>query len=132
MTKPNKWMYKPGERMTLEEAMRSLPDKAGRAMELDWIYAHPAMARLASQKDKTKDVEITAADLLEVSHGKCPSKGAAIALQHWVNRPGKFYEMILSEDKKKKSTEAETAAKEKDLGLPEIEQLLKQISGAVV
>jgi hypothetical protein len=38
---------------------------------------------------------LTAKDILEAPHGSAPCRIAAILLQYYVNRPGKFYAKLL-------------------------------------
>lgn len=110
-----------------EESVRTLPDQATAAVEIDWIRAHPAMARLDRQTDKTKQIMISAEDILQAPQGKAPSKAAVYALQHWANRPGEFYKQLLGEQKKK-SEDGEGKGIETEEDLAEVERLLKQVS----
>jgi len=112
-----------------EDALRGLPNRASSAVEMEWIRAHPAVSRLDRQKDQTKQVILTAEDVLLPPHGPAPSKYAVQALQHWVNRPGKFFEQMLSEDKKA-MVESEVAASEVIDDLTEVEQLLLSVRQA--
>lgn len=90
----------------LAEAMASLPANAPKSRELDWIEAHPAMMRSSRNKANgygSNTVQITADDVLNAPHGPCPSRAAAVQLQHWANNSTKFFEQIMSEAKKKSS-----------------------------
>ncbi len=87
--------------LSFEEALATLPDKADKAAQLDWIMAHPAMARQARQKDKAKPVIVTGDDIIGTSYKPAPSKAAVYQLQHWCNHPHVFYLQMLGEDKKK-------------------------------
>lgn len=107
-------------------ALVDLPDKAAVSTEMDWIRTHPAMVRQSRSSDVTKQVIITSRDILYAPHGKAPSKAAVFALQHWVNHPHEFYKQLLSEQKKKGDAAGANKAEE-DLGLPEVERLLKTI-----
>lgn len=111
-----------------EEALATLPPNAPKAREIEWIEAHPAMMRQSRMKatGKTGPVLITADDVLRAPHGVCPSRSAAVQLQHWANNATKFFEQIMSEAKKKSTdgaggvgTDGEV---EDDLG--EVESLL--------
>lgn len=91
-----------------EEALSTLPPNAPKAKELEWIEAHPAMMRqarmLAGSAGSGKAdsvVLLTARDILNAPHGVCPSRSAAIQLQHWANHSQKFFEQMMSEAKKK-------------------------------
>lgn len=111
---------------TFSQAVQSLPNRAAKAVEMDWVAAHPAMSRLARAVDKTRDVRLTADDILNAPHGPAPSKWAANALQNWVNKPGKFFEVMLSEDKKLKEEQGKGRMR-KDVGIAEVERILAQI-----
>lgn len=113
-----------------EEAVAMLPDKAAIQDEMDWIRAHPAMARKARQKDKTKDVNIEVDDILTAPHGKAPSKSAVYALQHWANCPHEFFKQLLGEHKKITEETAAKNAASKDVGISEIERLLDEVRPA--
>jgi len=112
-------------RENFELALAELPDTAPVAVEMDWIRAHPAMMR-QSRQSSPKQVSISADDVLCPPHGKAPSKGAANALQHWVNHTAEFFKQMLSEHKKKQETQA-AQQREMDEDLDEIEALLKEI-----
>jgi hypothetical protein len=107
------------------EAVARLPDNAAPAEEIAWIRAHPAMCRLDRQASKG-DVLIDERDVLDPGHGRAPSKAAVMALQHWANRPKDFFRLLLTEDKKK-SDDADTPKAETDMGLEEVERLLKSL-----
>lgn len=111
-----------------ESAVRSLPDKAAIPVELDWIRAHPAMARKNRNKNDLDRVLVDVNDILYPSHGAAPSKAAVYQLQHWCNCPHEFYKQLLSEHRKATEGEAAKAAASKDVGLEEIEQLLAEVS----
>lgn len=87
-----------------EAAFAKLPDKASVEVEVDWVRSHPAMARKARISRRAnatgETILIDEKDLLSAPHGPCPSKGAAIMLQNWVNQPDKFVITILAEQKK--------------------------------
>lgn len=120
------------ERMVEEfdEAIRMLPSNAPAEDEMAWIRSHPAMCRRSRQKDKTKDVIVTAHDVLYSTSGRAPSQAAAYALQHWCNCPHEFFKQVLTEDKKK-TGEAEAAKPiEIEEDLQEVERLLKYVKGA--
>jgi len=87
-------------------ALKNLPDTADPEAELRWIRSHPAMTTMDRRRGKKNGdaaVLITAKDVNRV-HGVAPSKAAVNALQNWVNRPDKFYEMMMSEQKKVPTT----------------------------
>jgi hypothetical protein len=104
-----------------EELLSSLPDKASPAVETGYIRSHPAMARRARGGLKVADIVLTCDDIRDA-----PSKSAVIALQHYANCPQKFFDSILSEDKKKSEVGAEQAG-EVDAGIEEIRRLLGTI-----
>lgn len=107
---------------TFEAAMLQLPPTASAQEELDWVRAHPAMNRFYHRTDKTKDVILTADDIVSA-----PSKSAAQALQHWVNHPSEFWKQLLGEQKKQTDNGgAGGAGASGDIGISEIEALLKQ------
>ena len=110
-----------------EQAVNALPDKAPITVEIDWIIAHPAMARWVRNSDKTENILITPEDILFPPHGPAPSKAAVVALQHWVNFPQQFFKEILDEQIKH-SANVRTRQDEQDNdAMEEIEKLLKQI-----
>lgn len=109
-------------RAAFEAAVAALPDKANVADEMDWLRAHPAMVRLAQMKDKTKDVVVTAQDVVGA-----PSKAAVYALIHWSGQPHEFFKMVLSEHKKKTQDDDRKKAEQIDVGLEEVARLLKQV-----
>ena len=90
------------KKLTFEEAVSQLPPFCDDADEIDWIRAHPAMARKARQSalGEAGSVVITADDILNANHGPAPSQSTAYALQHWSNRPEKFYERVLQDQQK--------------------------------
>jgi hypothetical protein len=110
-----------------EQALRLLPDTAPITVEMEWIQAHPAMARKARQTDKLKRVLVTASDILAAPHGLAPSKAAVFALQQWANCPETFYRELLSQQMKAGRPE-EAAPVAEDVGLEEVERLLGQVS----
>lgn len=122
------------ERMTTEEeaffdALATLPANAPKAREIEWIEAHPAMMRSTRNKANgygTNVVNITAEDVLRAPHGPCPSRSAAVQLQHWANNSAKFFEQIMSEAKKKSSDGAGTGSTpgEVEDDLSELDDLL--------
>jgi len=114
-----------------EKACATLPPNAPPDQEIAWIRSHPAMSRLnRTDHDKgSRGIRLTLDDVLRAPHGKAPSQAAVHQLQHWANVPAKFFEMCLSEDKKKmEEVEAEKAAM-KDMGLAEVERLLREVGG---
>ena len=116
------------EEEEFELALSKLPANAQRAREIEWIEAHPAMMRQSRMKvaGKTGPVSITAADILDAPHGVCPSRGAAVMLQHWANNAAKFFEQIMSEAKKKSSDGAGSTGGDIEVedDLSEVEDLL--------
>ena len=115
-----------------EQAVRTLPDKAPVSVEIDWLVAHPAMARWARETDKSKNILITPEDILFAPHGPAPSKSAAIALQHWVTFPQQFFKEILDEQIRQSEEVRIRQDEQESEGLEEIEKLLKQIRGGSV
>lgn len=111
---------------SFDEAMRMLPDTASPADEIDWIRAHPAMARKSRITKGDDHVMISAEDILMPPHGRAPSKSAASALQHWANHPIEFFKLLLTEHKKK--TDGDGSGKmETEEDLDEVERLLKEV-----
>ncbi|MGA2033923.1 MAG: hypothetical protein ABSG68_16875 [Thermoguttaceae bacterium] len=106
---------------------RKLPDRAPVSTEIDWISAHPAMSMMSRTGCAT--VVLTVSDILDAPHGPAPSKNAVQALQNWANRPNKFFEMMLSEQKKQ-GDDSEHSKADPDPGLEEVKKLLSQIEGA--
>lgn len=109
-----------------ERAVAGLPNTATRDSEIEWLRAHAAMTRMNLSPDG-KRVFITIDDLLHAAHGPCPSKAAATQLAHWVNQPDKFFEMILSVDKKRGESDPEDEGVVKDLGIADVERLIREI-----
>lgn len=108
-----------------EQAVKMLPDHAPTKVEIDWIRAHPAMARRARAKNNIDPVLIDVDDILCPPHGRAPSKSAVHQLQHWANSPNEFFKQLLAEQKK--ATGDEAAAKVVEDDLSEVEQLLKTV-----
>lgn len=115
-----------------EEAVRQLPPKASVREELDWIRSHAAMSRYHRSKDKSKSIEISASDVLYADHGPAPSRAAAHALVYWANNPTRFYELLMSEDKKSTEEAGARAGGSRDVGLAEVERMLNEINAAAV
>jgi hypothetical protein len=87
------------------------------------------MARKDKMKDKTRDVPVTADDVLYAPHGRAPSRAAVNQLIFWANRPAKFFEGILSEHKKvMDGDDKELTARRADVGLAEIQEMLDSLS----
>lgn len=87
-------------------ALLTLPSNAPKSRELEWIEAHPAMMRQSRNKalgSPEKFILVTADDILNAPHGVCPSRSAAVQLQHWANNSAKFFEQIMSEAKKNRT-----------------------------
>lgn len=108
-----------------------LPPTAMPAMELEWVASHPAMLRYDMQRDKTMPVMVTREDILRAPNGQPPSRRAVNRLVHWVNRPNKFHEMLLTEDKKATHVreEGQSAVEaERDVSLHEIRELLAKLA----
>lgn len=112
---------------SFDEVVRSLPDSSSHAKEINWVRAHPAMVKKNRQKDKSKEVEITAEDVLCPPHGPAPSKAAVYMLQHWANNPNEFFKQVLSEHKKVSGEDEEGGKGVADVGLAEVERLLKEV-----
>jgi hypothetical protein len=114
---------------SFEQVMKTLPNKAPISVEIDWIVAHPAMARRVRESDKTKNILITPEDILFAPHGPAPSKSAVVTLQHWAMFPQQFFKEILDEHLKHSEDFPTTQDKQESDGLEEIEKMLKQIRG---
>jgi hypothetical protein len=110
-----------------EESVRMLPLRAPMSEELEWVRLHPAMGR----GDDDNPTVVTADDILCAPQGKAPSQGAVRLLKHWVKRVDKFFELMMSEQKK--MTEESNARSEgaKDVGLDEVERLLAEVRKGV-
>ncbi len=110
-----------------EESVRMLPLRAPMSEELEWVRLHPAMGR----GDDDHPTVVTADDILCAPQGKAPSQGAVRLLKHWVKRVDKFFELMMSEQKK--MTEESNARSEgaKDVGLDEVERLLAEVKRGV-
>ena len=116
--------------MTFEEAVATLPPYCDDRDEIDWIRAHPAMARKARHEAMgiVDSIVVRTEDILSPPHGPAPSQSTAYALQHWVNNPDKFFSMVLQEQKKQLETERkrdENMDVEDDLDF--IDQMIKDI-----
>lgn len=114
----------PRKKLTFEEALQQLPLEADTSACMLWVENHPAMARLDRSKDPSKAVLLTAEDIKDA-----PARSAAIALQHWVNRPGKFREQLLQEHKKRAILDGGDSEDEvEDLPLKDAIKLLNEFS----
>lgn len=114
-----------------EEAIATLPLRCPISQELDWIKTHPAMARKNRRKNGTEQIMITANDILYTSAGKAPSQQAVYSLQNWANRPEKFYEMLMTEQKKKSEDSDAAKGMDSDADIAQVERLLREVPGAV-
>ena len=112
---------------SFEEAVGTLPDKASFSVEIDWIRSHPALVRLYRQSDKSKDVVLTAEDVLRCSCGPAPSKSAVYSLQHWANHVMEFHKQMLSEHKKRQEDQKADESVERDMGMDEVRKLLEEL-----
>lgn len=114
-----------------EEAVASLPPSADMRVEFDWISAHPAMSRHSRQTDMSKPVLLTSNDILHAKHGPAPSAAAANRLQNWAASPAKWNDYSAALMKKPEATESSPNSDVmEDVGLEEIERLLKEVAGA--
>lgn len=124
--------------LQFEHALAKLPSEyAGiLADDLLWIYTHPAMSRLARQKDNAKII-LTAKDLehrVKKSDGSeiVPNSGMVQMLQFYVNEPASLYRQVL--DKMKKESASVTEEKIQNFDSPEdlekIEQMIKHAANA--
>jgi len=88
---------------TFDAAVASLPPYCDDSVELDWIRAHPAMSRKSryAALGVHEPIAVTEQDILSPPHGRAPSQTAAQALQHWVNTPDKFFDRVLTEQRKR-------------------------------
>ncbi len=116
--------------MTFEGAVATLPPYCDDRDELDWIRAHPAMARKARQSalGMTETIAVIPEDILTPPHGPAPSQSSAYALQHWVNNPDKFFDQVMREQKKRLEAERvrdEADSDEDDLDF--IDQMIKDV-----
>lgn len=109
-----------------EEVLAGLPNNADPKTEIDWISAHPAMLRKNRQKDATKQILITADDLLTTAAGPAPSKAAIAKLQHWANAPHEFFKNYTG-DKKSIEVEKKEGGGSTDASVEEINALLDSL-----
>jgi hypothetical protein len=86
--------------VAFDDAVATLTPSVAPAKEFDWASSHPAINRLDRLEDKTKNIRLTADDVLCPCNGPAPSQRAARLLQHWVNSPRKFWEQFLGQAKK--------------------------------
>jgi hypothetical protein len=116
--------------ITFEDALNELPTEADPRVEIAWIRNHPAMARKARSSDSAQPVIISAADILNPSHGGAPSRAAAIQLQNWAENPTEFNKQFAGLVKK---TDGGDTGKDLDIvvddGLDEVRRLLKEVVG---
>lgn len=120
-----------GDILDAQNEIVGLPSTAAPALELEWVASHPAMLRYDMQRDKTAPVMVSRADIIEAPNGPPPSRRAVNKLVHWVNRPGKFHEMLITEDKKATHVgedDLEAAEAERDVSLHEIRELLAKLA----
>lgn len=109
--------------INFEAAVLALSDIPDRARENEWIRAHPAMAR-KHMSDDDAPVKLTVADVKGA-----PNRQAVWSLQNWVNRPEKFFEIMASEDKKRKDeTEQESRFYGVESMLTEYRKILEMIA----
>lgn len=109
-----------------EEAIASLPPNAPLEEVTKWIEAHPAMARKSRSNNPSRDVVITAEDIYP-KHGRAPSRSAVMALQHWANHPREFFNSVYTPVKKMTESGSAAGGAAKDVGIDEIERLLKEL-----
>ncbi len=110
--------------MTIEEAIAKLPPTAQPDKELDWIRSHPAMGRrYLLPADSEEKVEVTVED---VKDG--PSRAAAYALMDWAQRPSKFQDFLMTENKKKSGGPDATAEGVVESGTKNIRAMLDRIN----
>lgn len=108
-----------------QNVLKQLPDSATAAKELDWIKNHPKMVEHDRSGDPNHRVVLSCKDIKDA-----PSKHAAQALQHWVNRPNEFFKNMLTEDKKRLGEDNEPAPEDYP-EIREIDELLLTLKGAV-
>lgn len=111
-----------------EKALATLPASASKAVEWEWIGSHPAFVKAQRKTGKSKDIVLTADDILTV-HGVAPSKWAVGALQYFANNPQKYYESSLSHVKKQEDSPGSESVSGGD-DLSEVERLLKEVLDA--
>lgn len=107
-------------------ALDTLPANAPVSVEINWILAHSAMLRF--HRGSGEAVRITESDILHATHGPAPSRQAVIKLQHWANHPDKFFQQVLTEDKKQ-IEQAEDVASETKEDFSDIHALLEEVKG---
>jgi hypothetical protein len=120
-----------GDVMDALNQLVDLPSTAEPALELEWVGGHPAMLRYDMQRDKTVFVMLAKEDVLASPNGPPPSRRAVSRLANWVNRPNKFHEMLLGEDKKAKHVGDDSGAQaeaDNDVSLSEVRELLKGLA----
>lgn len=73
------------EEQKFVDAIRNLPPTAPYDQEFDWLRSHPAMIRRANSAIGSKNVKVTADDILDSPNGKCPSQAVAYQLVNAAN-----------------------------------------------
>ena len=116
--------------MDWNAAIAELPDSAPTSVEMNWVRAHEAMTRIY-RSPKGESIVITADDLLGAEHGPCPSKPAANLLQNYVNRPDKFFDMVMTEHKKKTDGGEGSSEVVEDAGTEDIERMLADLKTSI-
>lgn len=86
--------------MDFVSSLDSLPAVAPSQQELEWVRAHPAMMRMARANNPKANVVISSKDVWQSPHGPAPSRSAVNQLIYFANRPDKFYEQLMGEQKK--------------------------------
>jgi hypothetical protein len=114
---------------SFEAALATLPLKADRQGENDWILSHLALTRRARSENKDEPVRLTADDILKSSHGPAPSRAAAIRLQLFVDNPDELSKALTAPVKKDDGIDSGRDSEfVKDDGIGEVERLLDQVS----
>lgn len=114
-----------------EDAVATLPPTANPDVEVEWVRAHPAMSRLNRLPEGTTRVEITAEDVLLVSHGKAPSRSAVNLLCDAASRPDKFWDKWLAGKRKTDPAAVGAAQTVADDGLVSVRDYLGQLKTGV-
>lgn len=107
-------------------ALMALPESSTPAKELSWIKNHPKMIECDRSADPNHRVVLTCKDIKGA-----PSKHAAQALQHWVNRPNEFFKNMLTEDQKRRSEPDVEAQDDLPPEIRTIDEMLLTLEGAI-
>lgn len=115
-----------GKWIAFEAAISRLPATADQKVENDWVMAHPKLTR---KLRGAETVEITAEDLFDSAHGRCPSAAAANMLVIWANDSKKLNEKRATVMAKPEASSGKDTEVVVDENLADVERLLKEMGG---